>query len=187
MIRKLCVRSLQHGVGSMDHIYSLVIMEDEDDSYQEDDGADQCTPLDPETMLGGASLPAHNPEPPSPSETSLPWCKDNLELTYWNAALSQSIEAFNYVNCTWIDIKYTCIISWLKSSHCSSCSLNFSELFLCVKKTEQYCLEGYIFHLVKCAIVYQVLRVATHWKLDLFDFALNLDNIKRQVKPQAPK
>lgn len=75
MIRKLCVRSLQRGVGSMDHIYSLLIMEDEDDSDQEDDGADQCTPLDPETMLGGASLPAHNPEPPSPSETSLPWCK----------------------------------------------------------------------------------------------------------------
>ena len=107
--------------------------------------------------------------------------QDNLELTYWNAALSQSIEAFNYVNCTWIDIKYTGIISWLKSSHCSSCIL-----FLCFKKTEQYCLEGYIFHLVKCAIVYQVLRVATHWKLDLLDFALNFDNIKRQVKPQAP-
>ena len=50
-------------------------MEDEDDSDQEDDGADQCTPLDPETMLGEASLAAHNPEPPSPLDTSLPWCK----------------------------------------------------------------------------------------------------------------
>ena len=37
MIRKLCVRSLQRGVGSMDHIYTLLIMEDEDDSDQEDD------------------------------------------------------------------------------------------------------------------------------------------------------
>lgn len=50
-------------------------MEDEDDSDEEDDGADQCTPLDPETMLGEASLAAHNPEPPSPLDTSLPWCK----------------------------------------------------------------------------------------------------------------
>ena len=45
MIRKLCVRSLQRGVGSMDHIYTLLIMEDEDDSDQEDDGVDQSTHL----------------------------------------------------------------------------------------------------------------------------------------------
>ena len=30
MVRKLCVRSLQRGVGSMDYIYGLLIMEDED-------------------------------------------------------------------------------------------------------------------------------------------------------------
>lgn len=77
MVRKLCVRSLQRGIGSMDYIHGLLIMEDDDDSEHEiDDGDD--TPLgsgSEQTVV--AIPPTQDPEPHSSSTAPLPWCKCN--------------------------------------------------------------------------------------------------------------
>ena len=80
MVRKLCVRSLQRGVGSMDFIHGLLIMEDGDS-----DGESEHHDVHGETSLmsgsadseqpSGASGVAPNPEPYSDRLTSLSWCK----------------------------------------------------------------------------------------------------------------
>lgn len=75
MIKKLCVRSLQRGVGSMDYIHGLLIMEDDGDSDQEDPSGGQGTQFPSESVSGEASLPPTNPEPHSSSESPMPWCK----------------------------------------------------------------------------------------------------------------
>ena len=76
MIKKLCVRSLQRGVGSMDYIHGLLIMEDDNDS-DDDESGDRDTQVATETDIhqtfAGAAAPV--PEPHSPSATPVPWCK----------------------------------------------------------------------------------------------------------------
>ena len=44
-VKKLCIRSLSKGIGSMDYIDSLLIMEDDlDNANEDDDDAEVCTP-----------------------------------------------------------------------------------------------------------------------------------------------
>ena len=93
MVRKLCVRSLQRGIGSVDYIHGLLIAEDDDD---DDDDCDRETDgVDSTAIASGASVetsiaaapPAQDPEPGSSSTTSLPWCKCNVCVV-----MSQEIE-----------------------------------------------------------------------------------------------
>ena len=74
MIKKLCIRSLQRGVHSMDYIHGLLIMEDDNDS-DDDESGDQDNQVAAETdmhqTLAGAAAPV--PKPHSPSATT--WFK----------------------------------------------------------------------------------------------------------------
>lgn len=49
MAKKLAIRALQRGVGSMEFIDMLLIMEDPDESSDESSVAPLATPLDPST------------------------------------------------------------------------------------------------------------------------------------------
>ena len=81
MVHKLCVRSLQCGLGSMDYIvciHSLLIMEDDNDSDTEREHFDVYseTPLESEsTDSQHASAVAGAAPNPSAASNSLPWCK----------------------------------------------------------------------------------------------------------------
>ncbi|XP_078383236.1 uncharacterized protein LOC144665809 [Oculina patagonica] len=71
MVRKLCIRSLRRGVGSMDFIQGLLIAEDdldEDDNEATSDMASADEPV--QTPVSGAS-----PEAGPSSVNHLPWCK----------------------------------------------------------------------------------------------------------------
>lgn len=69
MVRRLCIRSLRRGRGSMDYIHSLLIMEDDLDEDAPASNTPEQTSLEEE--------PEVEPEPgPSRSTDSLlPWCK----------------------------------------------------------------------------------------------------------------
>lgn len=65
IVRKLCVQSLQCGVGSMDYVYGLLIMEDDD--------TDQETHTEDSTVIGsgacmGQTIIAEAPLPKTPSQ-----------------------------------------------------------------------------------------------------------------------
>ena len=81
MVHKLCVRSLQCGLGSMDYIvciHSLLIMEDDNDSDTEREHSNVYseTPLESEsTDSQHASAVAGAAPNPSAASNSLPWCK----------------------------------------------------------------------------------------------------------------
>ena len=70
-VKKLCIRSLRRGIGSMDYIDSLLIMEDDLDNANDDgDDAEVCTPA------AEASV-AIEPPPPIPQQRQGPvpeWC-----------------------------------------------------------------------------------------------------------------
>ena len=74
-MRKLCIRSLQRGVGSMDLIQGLLIMEDDLDEGHEEDESD-VTPTPTTSTDLACSSTAGTPDPaPSPSNNAIPWCK----------------------------------------------------------------------------------------------------------------
>ena len=80
-IKKLCIRSLQQGVGSMGFVDSLLIMEDDNT----DDELDAVSPEASAAPISAAAqaipsthphISAHIPTPPRPVEEPLPdWCK----------------------------------------------------------------------------------------------------------------
>ena len=74
MMRKLCVQSLQHGIGSMDYIHSLLIAEDDDDddSDHETDGVESTAIASGSSVQTSiaASPPAQDPEPGSSSSNA---------------------------------------------------------------------------------------------------------------------
>lgn len=67
MTRKLCIRSLWQGTGSMDYIHSLLLMEDDLDEDGEATGASTSTKQ--------TCVQAPDPEPGPSSDSRLPWCK----------------------------------------------------------------------------------------------------------------
>jgi len=75
MVRKLCIRSLRRGTGSMDYIHGLLIMEDDldmDDEGPSGSAVSHGTPPSAEQT----SVEVSNPEPGSfGGTTSIPWCK----------------------------------------------------------------------------------------------------------------
>ena len=74
-MRKLCIRSLRRGVGSMDFIQGLLIMEDDLDEGHEEDESD-VTPTPTTSTDLACSSTAGTPDPaPSPSNDAIPWCK----------------------------------------------------------------------------------------------------------------
>lgn len=78
MVHKLCVRSLQCGLGSMDYIRSLLIMEDDHDSDTESEHFDvhSETPQESESTDSQHASAVVGPAPnPSAASNSLPWCK----------------------------------------------------------------------------------------------------------------
>lgn len=65
MVRKLCTRALSRGVGSMDYVDSLLIMEDDDDDNNASGNHDECS----EESAGSGG-------PPNPHTEPTPdWCK----------------------------------------------------------------------------------------------------------------
>ncbi|XP_078384476.1 uncharacterized protein LOC144666909 isoform X2 [Oculina patagonica] len=71
MVRKLCIRSLRRGVGSMDFIQGLLIAEDDLDEDENEATPDMASADEPvQTPVSGAS-----PEPGPSSVNHLPWCK----------------------------------------------------------------------------------------------------------------
>ena len=78
MVHKLCVRSLQCGLGSMDYIHSLLIMDDDNDSDTESEHFDvyRETPQESESTDSQHASAVAGPAPnPSATSNSLPWCK----------------------------------------------------------------------------------------------------------------
>lgn len=73
MIYKLCVRSLRRGVGSMDHIHVLLLMEDDLDDVQQDSShSDNYSD-------NSLDVDGQNPHPPPVEQASkIPWCKCGL-------------------------------------------------------------------------------------------------------------
>lgn len=79
MVRQLCVRALSRGIGSMDYVDSLLIMEDGDDDDDssnvnafDEESAGSSVPQHPQTELAASSgSPEHHPH----SEPTPDWCK----------------------------------------------------------------------------------------------------------------
>ena len=73
-VKKLCIRSLRRGIGSMDYIDSLLIMEDDLDNANDDDNDDN----DAEGYSPAAEVSvAIQPTPPIPQPRQAPvpeWC-----------------------------------------------------------------------------------------------------------------
>lgn len=100
MVRNLCVRSLRRGKGSMDHIHSLLIMEDD---------LDEDTESTPDMASASPITAQTSAEGPGPSSgTSLPWCKcgtcqvmpQELKINVVGKGdVSQIIQDFK--NCAW--------------------------------------------------------------------------------------
>ena len=74
-MRKLCIRSLQRGVGSMDFIQGLLSREDDlDEGHEEDESDVTLTPSTSTDLACGSN--AGTPDPaPSPSNNAIPWRK----------------------------------------------------------------------------------------------------------------
>ena len=78
MVRKLAVRGLQRGVGSMDNIHTLLIMEDDLDD------TDETGDMIAETETAGATgitmaVTVSSAEPiPSPGSPLVEWCTCGL-------------------------------------------------------------------------------------------------------------
>ncbi|XP_068731531.1 uncharacterized protein [Montipora capricornis] len=86
MAKKLAIRALQRGVGSMEFIDMLLIMEDPDESSDESSMAPLATPLDPSTsgssstdqptpLASGAVVPRPTSTMENSSEPVPEWCK----------------------------------------------------------------------------------------------------------------
>lgn len=74
MVRKLCIRSLRRGVGSMDYIHGLLIAEDDLDG--DDEESTNLAPSSVAVELTPTTTVEGSPEPgPSPAGSSPSWCK----------------------------------------------------------------------------------------------------------------
>ena len=74
-MRKLCIRSLRRGVGSMDFIQGLLIMEDDlDEGHEEDESNVTPTPSTSTDLACTSNAGTPDPEP-SPSNKAIPWCE----------------------------------------------------------------------------------------------------------------
>jgi len=76
-VKKLCIRSLRRGIGSMDYIDSLLIMEDDQDNANDDDNDDNDdNDAEVYSPTAEASV-AIQPTPPIPQQRQGPvpeWC-----------------------------------------------------------------------------------------------------------------
>ena len=72
MVRKLCIRSLRRGIGSMDYIHGLLIAEDDLDADDE-----VTSNVEIESQSDQTPVSASSPEsgPSSGPSSALPWCK----------------------------------------------------------------------------------------------------------------
>ena len=75
MVRKLCIRSLRRGVGSMDFMQGLLIMQDDLDEGHEEDESDVTPTPSTSTDLACSSNAGTADPAPSPSNNAIPWCK----------------------------------------------------------------------------------------------------------------
>lgn len=94
MVRQLCVRALSRGVGSMEYVDSLLIMEDDDDD--DDSGGNNFEEESEETTptgSGGSQPPLREPAPD--------WCKCRH-----CQAMAQEIEN----KCVWIRKYSNCVL-----------------------------------------------------------------------------
>ena len=74
MVRKLCIRSLRRGIGSMEYIYGLFIAEDDLDGDENESANLALSSVAAE--LTATATAAARPEPgPSPAGISPSWCK----------------------------------------------------------------------------------------------------------------
>lgn len=67
MAKKLAIRALQRGIGSMDFIDMLLIREDPDESSDDSSAGLLATPLDPSPSTSGTSSMRHQPTPLAPA------------------------------------------------------------------------------------------------------------------------
>ncbi|EDO44733.1 predicted protein [Nematostella vectensis] len=77
-IKSLCVKSLQRGVGSMDFIDSLLVMEDDDNDREEENLGLAMEPMDvagPSTHPQGPTAVGITPATRPPGEALPDWCK----------------------------------------------------------------------------------------------------------------
>lgn len=72
MVRKLCIRSLRRGVGSMDYIHCLLIAEDDLD---DENDATNVAPSSTATELTSPAAASNETGPPSAGSSSPSWCK----------------------------------------------------------------------------------------------------------------
>ena len=85
MVRKIAIRSLRRGVGSMDYIHTLLIMEDDLDAEGTED-AEMADEINEATTT--AEPPAGNVDPgPSGSVAAPDWC-----VCGWCKPMPQEIE-----------------------------------------------------------------------------------------------
>lgn len=78
MVMRLCIRSLRRGIGSMDYIHGLLIMEDDlDDEIGTNERSVSTTPgtLTEELMACTSDAATPDPGPPPGNTATLPWCK----------------------------------------------------------------------------------------------------------------
>ena len=75
MVKKLCIRSLRRGIGSMDYIDSLLIIEDDlDNSNDDDNDVGDAEGYRPAAAAAAASV-AIQPPPPILRQGPVPqWC-----------------------------------------------------------------------------------------------------------------
>ena len=74
MIKKLCIRSLQRGIGSMDYVDSLLLIEDEDENDSSADEGNVDTPVPQMAALQpAANRPVTTIRPPN--EPLPEWCR----------------------------------------------------------------------------------------------------------------
>ena len=74
MVRKLCIRSLRRGVGSMDYIQGLLSAEDDLDDGIENESMN-LAPSSAGTELTPTAAARPEPGPSSPDTSAPSWCK----------------------------------------------------------------------------------------------------------------
>ncbi|XP_029182486.2 uncharacterized protein LOC114950455 isoform X2 [Acropora millepora] len=121
MAKKLAIRALQRGVGSMEFIDMLLIMEDPNESSDESSVAPLATPLDPSTsgssstdqptpLASGAVVPRPTSTMENLSEPVPDWCKCGQCRT-----MPQEIEnkCCNQRSCVWTQNTFSLVLETL--------------------------------------------------------------------------
>ena len=75
MVRKLCIRSLRRGIGSMDYIHSLLIAEDDDD---DDDSDHETDGVESTAIASGSSVQTSIAA--SPPAKTLSWAPHQQQI-----------------------------------------------------------------------------------------------------------